>query len=346
MKKILIKLVVLVLSTVMFACGGKKEAEKSQNAVAAPQKRIIKLSTKFVEDEQTAKTLHIVAKKINERLKDSIEIQVFAGGQLPIGKDSMEQVVSGANWISVDGVNFLGDYIPDYNAVTGPMLYTTFDEYLAMTKTDLVTNLNAEAEKKGIKVLSLDYLFGFRSMLTNRVIVTPQDMKGLKIRVPNSQLYMLTIEAMGGNPSPLPFTEVYSAIQQGVIDGLEGSLMTIYGTKIYEVRKNVSLTNHLLGVSAVTISSKLWNELTEEERTVIQEEFYNGSIYNNDETTKLEKEYQLKLEEFGVKFNEVDSSAFNKAAENVFTQFPKWTPGIYGKIMEELNKIRAEQSKK
>lgn len=340
MKKGVLKILMLVLSIFLVGCGGEKEKTDGTQQAKAPQKKVIKMSMKFVEDEQTAKTFHQVANKINDRLKDNLEIQVFTGGQLPIGKDSMEQVVGGANWISVDGINFLGDYVPDYNAVVGPMLYNNFDEYLAMTKSDLVKNLNAEAEKKGIKVLSLDYLFGFRSMLTEKEVKTPEDLKGLKIRVPNSQLYMLTLEAMGANPTPLPFTEVYSGIQQKVVDGLEGSLMTIYGTKIYEVRKQVSLTNHLLGVSAVTISNKVWNELTDEQRKVIEEEIYNGSVYNTDETVKLEKEYQTKLEELGVKFNEVDAVAFNKAIENVFNQFPKWTPGIYNQIMDELNKIR------
>ena len=338
MKKVWKSLSILMFSIVLMACGSKEKTEVVGEKV--PEKIVIKLSTKFVEEEQSAKTLHMVANKINERLKDKVEIQVFSGGQLPIGKDSMEQVVAGANWISVDGLNFLGDYVPDYNAIVGPMLYNTFDEYLAMTKSDLVKKLNSDAEAKGIKVLSLDYLFGFRSMLTEKEIKVPADMKGLKIRVPNSQLYMLTLEAMGANPTPLPFTEVYSGIQQKVVDGLEGSLMSIYGTKIYEVRKQISLTNHLLGVSGVAISSKVWNSLTEEERTIIQEEFDNGALYNTIETEKLEKEYRKQLEESGVKFNEVNSVQFNNAIVDVFTKFPKWTPGIYEEIMKELEKIR------
>lgn len=341
MKKLVTGLTIVLLSIFLMACGSKEKTGTADEKT--PKKKIIKLSTKFVEEEQSAKTLHIVANKINERLKGKVEIQVFTGGQLPIGKDSMEQVVAGANWISVDGLNFLGDYVPDYNAIVGPMLYTSFDEYLAMTKSELVKKLNSDAELKGIKVLSLDYLFGFRSMLTEKEIKVPADMKGLKIRVPNSQLYMLTLEAMGANPTPLPFTEVYSGIQQKVVDGLEGSLMSIYGTKIYEVRKQISLTNHLLGVSGITISTKVWNSLTDEERNIIQEEFDNGALYNTQETIKLEGEYRKQLEGFGVKFNEVNSEAFNVAIVDVFSKFPKWTPGIYDEITKELKKIRANK---
>ncbi len=338
MKKIFKMLTLMVAAVMLFASCGKKE----EGATKGEEKVVIKLSTKFVEDEQTAKSLKKVAAKIMERSNGNIEVQVYPGGQLPIGKDSMEQVVSGANWISVDGLNFIGDYVPDFNAINGPMLYQNFDEYLAMTQSDLVKNLKAEAEKKQIKVLSLDYLFGFRSMLTDKEVKVPEDLNGVKVRVPTSQLYMYTLEAMGANPTPLPFTEVYSGIQQGVVDGLEGSLMTIYGTKIYEVRKQVSLTNHLLGVSAVCISKQVWEGLTEEQRTIIQEEFNAGAKYNNDVTVELEKEYKVKLEELGVKFNEVDLAAFNKETSKVFSKFPKWTPGIYDEIMKELEVIRSK----
>jgi TRAP-type transport system periplasmic protein len=145
MKKIFKMLTLLVAATMLFvSCGKKEEAVKE----SGEKKVVIKLSTKFVQDEQTAKSLVIVAEKIKERSNGSVEIQVYAGGQLPIGKDSMEQVANGANWISVDGLNFIGDYVPDFNAINGPMLYKNFDEYLAMTQSDLVKNLKAEAGKK------------------------------------------------------------------------------------------------------------------------------------------------------------------------------------------------------
>ena len=253
----------------------------------------------------------------------------------------MEQVVQGSDWILVDGINFLGDYVPDYNAVTGPFLYQTFDEYLAMTQTELVQNLNKQAEEQGIKVLSVDWLFGFRSMMTKKPIKTPDDMKGLNIRVPTSQLYTYTIEAMGGNPVAMPYPDTYAAIQQGVIDGVEGSIMTYYGTKQYENVKEYSLTNHLLGVSAVTISTKVWDSLTDEQRTIITEEFEKGKEDNLAETIRLEKEYEQLLKAEGVNFHEVDADAFLKAAAPVYTRFDKWTPGIYEQLVKELEIIKA-----
>ena len=335
MKKILSLIFLSLLTLALVACGGKKEEAKQEA-------RVIKVTTKFVDDEQTAKSLVKVVEAINKRSNGSLELQLFTSGTLPIGKDGMEQVANGSDWILVDGVNFLGDYVPDYNAVTGPMLYQSFEEYLRMVKTPLVQDLNAQALEKGIKVLSLDWLFGFRNIETKKAIKTPEDMKGLKLRVPTSQLYTFTIEAMGGNPVAMPYPDTYAALQQGVIDGLEGSILSFYGTKQYENVKEYSLTRHLLGVSAVCISKKCWDSLTDEERTIIQEEFDKGAEDNLTETEKLEDEYAQKLKDNGVTFHEVDAEAFNKAVAPVYDKFPKWTPGIYDKIMENLTQIRED----
>jgi len=343
MKKFLSILLVLALCFSMAACSGGAEANSDDQETTASSEnveaRVIKVSTKFVDDEQTAISLKKVVEAINERSNGSLELQLFTGGILPIGKDGMEQVVQGSEWILVDGVNFLGDYVPDYNAVTGPFLYQSFDQYLAMTKTPLVEDLNAQAAEQGIKVLSLDWVFGFRSMMTNKPIKTPDDMNGLNIRVPTSQLYTYTIEAMGANPVAMPYPDTYAALQQGVIDGVEGSIMTYYGTKQYENVKEYSLTNHLLGVSAVSISTKVWDSLTDEQRTIIAEEFEKGTQDNLAETNKLESEYVDLLKAENVNFNQVDAAAFQKAAAPVFEKFDKWTPGIYDEILKELEKI-------
>lgn len=343
MKKFLAILLVLAMTLSLVACGGTDADTPTDGGDAGEkvEKKVIKVSTKFVDEEQTAKSLKKVVEAVNERSNGSLELQLFTGGVLPIGKDGMEQVVQGSDWILVDGVNFLGDYVPDYNAVTGPFLYKSFDEYFAMMQTPLVKGLNQKLEDDhGVKVLSLDWVFGFRSMMTDKPIKTPEDMDGLNIRVPTSQLYTYTIEAMGGNPVAMPYPDTYAAIQQGVINGVEGSIMTYWGTGQYENVKEYSLTNHLLGVSAVTISTKLWDELSEEQRTIIEEEFQNGRDDNLAETIKLEEEYAEKLKDAGVNFHEVDTDAFMEATAPVFTKFDKWTPGIYDEIMKELEVIK------
>ncbi|WGV98414.1 C4-dicarboxylate TRAP transporter substrate-binding protein [Vibrio sp. YMD68] len=314
----------------------------SGSAMAASQDPVnINMSLVFTQNELLTKELIKVTEKIRTRTDGGVNIKVFPGGQLPVYKDNLEQVVNGADWIAVEDLSYLGDYVPDFAALAGPMLYNSYDEYLAMMKTDFVADLTQQAEDKGIKILNADYMFGFRHMITNKEIKNSADMKGMRIRVPGSQLFISTLSSMGASPASLPFPETYAGVQQGVVDGLEGSILTMYSTKMYEVAKNMSFTKHFLGTVGLYISPKVWDKLTPEQQTIVMEELEAGAVSNTSELVKLDAEYMQKLEDLGVTFNEVDTAEFGKLTADVYNQFPAWSEGIHATINAELEKIRA-----
>ncbi len=334
MKKLIVGL--LAATTLLVGCG---KDEKPATDVVKPID--INMSLVFTQNELLTKELIKVTDTIRERSAGSVNIKVFPGGQLPVYKDNLEQVVNGANWIAVEDLSYLGDYVPDFAALAGPMLYNTYDEYLALMKSDFVADLKKQTEEKGIKVLNADYMFGFRNMITNKEIKTAADLKGMKIRVPGSQLFIKTLAAMTASPAAIPFPETYAGVQQGVVDGLEGSILTMYSTKIYEVAKNMSLTKHFLGTVGIYISPKLWAKFTPEQQAIITDEFAKGALSNTEQLIKLDEEYTQKLKDLGVKFNEVDTAEFNRLTGEVYKQFPTWSSDIHQKIMKELEVIRA-----
>ena len=301
----------------------------------------INLSLVFTENELLTQELVKVTENIRERTEGGVDITVFPGGQLPVYKDNLEQVVNGANWIAVEDLTYVGDYVPDFAALAGPMLYNNYDEYLSMMDTELVAQLTAQAEEKGIKILNADYMFGFRHMITNKEIKTPADLDGMKIRVPKSQLFISTLGAMGASPTSLPFPETYAGVQQGVVDGLEGSILTMYSTKIYEVANTMSLTKHFLGTVGIYISPVLWEKFSADQQQIILEELAAGAESNTANLIKLDEEYTQKLIDLGVIFNEADTAAFNELTAGVYGEFPQWSDGIHATIMQELEKIRA-----
>lgn len=300
----------------------------------------LKLSHVFSPDEQLTKSMDEVATHIKEKTGGAVIIETYPQAQLPTYKDGIEMVVRGARFISVEDPSFLGDYVPDFKALYGPMLYDNYDEYVQMTKTELVQKMKADAEAKGIKILALDYIYGFRNVITDLEIRTPEDLKGIKLRTPGSKSYIDTLRAMGATAVPLPWGETLSAAQQGVVDGLEGSEFTNIGTKVYEVKKNVALTKHILGTAGVYISTEVWNDMPEEYRIIVEEEFIAGAQRMNAKMTADHSAVVAELEGYGVKFNEVDREAFNKAVAPVFETMSDLTPGIYEKIMAELAKMR------
>ena len=305
MKKFRVLSLLSVLAFIMLftACGGEKKAAEEKKAEPLE----IKVSYIFKENEPTHIAMKEATDAINQRLEGQVKFVLFPNGQLPVYKDGLQQVVRGADFIDVDDLSYIGDYVPEFTALAGPMLYQNYDEYVKLMHSDLVA-----------------------------------DLKGMKIRVPASKLFIDTLNAMGASAVPMSFSETISALQQNVIDGLEGSYATNYLTKTYELRKNMSLTKHFLGTAGVYISTKVWDKLTDEQKAIIQEEFDKAAENNNKNLVELDKELVKNLEDAGVKINEVNLPEFAKLVEPIYKNIGI-TEEFYKQLMNEMEKIRTEQ---
>lgn len=330
MKKLLVSaLVIAVVFASLFATGAKEEKTEENYHL------VLKLSHVFAPGEALTTAMDSIAKNIYDRTGGAIEIQTFPQGQLAVYKDGVEQVVRGANFISVEDPSYLGDYVPDFNILAGPMLVKSFDEYEYLLKSDEVKEMFAAAEQKGIKILNLDYIFGFRSMMTNKVITTPEDLKGMQIRTPLSQLYVDTLNHMGATAVPLPFSETISAVQQGVVDGLEGTIDAYKSNGSAEVAKKMALTRHLLGVCGAYISPKVWANIPPKYQDIIQEEFNKGAEEMVKAVSEGEAATRKMLEtEMGITFNEVDTEAFQERVAPIYENMQGVTPGRYQRFKE------------
>lgn len=314
----------------------------SANAQAADDyKLVLRLSHVFSPAEQLTKSMDEVAGIIKEKTNGAITIHTYPQGQIATYKDGVEQVVRGANFISVEDPSYIGDYVPDFKALVGPMMYDNYDEYVELVRnTQLVADMKKAAEAKGIKILALDYIFGFRNVITDKVITTPEDLKGVKLRTPGSKLFIDTLTAMGATATPLPWGETLSAVQQGVVEGLEGSEFTNIGTKVYEIRKNVALTRHFLGTCGVYISTDVWAKIPPKYQQIMEEEFAAGALRMVELLKSQHGGVVKELESYGVKFNEVDKPAFKAATARIYDEIPGLTPGVYNSLVDELTKIR------
>ncbi len=302
---------------------------------------VLRLSHVFAPKEELTHFMELVAQRITDKTHGAVKIMTFSQGQIAAYKDSVEMVARGAHFISVEDPSYIGDYVPEFTALVGPMLYQNYDEYIALIKTPLVQGWVNKLEQKGIKVLSLQYIFGFRNLITDQVITTPDDLAGVKLRTPGSKLFIETINAMGANATPLPWGETFSAVQQGVVDGLEGSEFTNLGTKVYETgKKNVALTNHFLGTCGVYISTEVWQKIPEKYQKIIADEFNRGA---DEMVTLLKTKHSQVVEALqsnGVQFNDIDRAAFEQKTRPLFQTLPGVNVAMYNQIQAELHKIR------
>lgn len=304
---------------------------------------VLRLSHVFSPKEDLAISMETVAQQVLEKTNGAVEILTYPQGQIATYKDGVEMVVRGAYFISVEDPSYIGDYMPEFTALVGPMLYRNYEEYTSLVKSNLVQGWIEKLEGKGIKVLSLQYIFGFRNVITDRVIRTPEDLKGLKLRTPGSKLFIETINAMGATATPLPWGETFSAIQQGVVDGLEGSDFTNASTKVYETgKKNVALTNHFLGAAGVYISTDVWGKIPRQYQIVIEDTFTDEAINLVQRLQARHADVVAELESHGVQFNEVDRPAFEKRTIELYKTLPGVDMSMYNQIQVELDKIRTQ----
>lgn len=326
----------LVILCLVMGCSEKKTDDEF--------KIVLRLSHVFSPKEDLAISMENVAKNVVEKTNGAVKILTYPQGQIATYKDGVELVVRGAYFISVEDPSYIGDYVPEFTALVGPMLYRDYDEFISLVKTPLVQGWIKKAETKGIKVLSMQYIFGFRNLITDKVVKTPDDLKGVKLRTPGSKLFIETLNAMGATATPLPWGETFSAIQQGVVDGLEGSEFTNVGTKVYETgKKNVALTNHFLGVAGVYISTEVWSKIPLKYRTIVENEFITESNVMVNLLKSKHATVVKELEEHGVKFNTVDRPSFEARTSSLFSTLPGVNIEMYDQIQNELKKIRSER---
>ena len=337
MKKVFrVFLIVALFAAITMAAfaGGKPQAG---------DKITFRMSHVFSVHQATHIALDDASKKITERTNGQIEIAIFPENQIAVGVDGVEQCIRGAYFINVYDPGCMGNWVPDYNALIGPMLYSNPEEYSAMCQTEFAKSLNRKAEQNGLKVLALDYNFGMRNVvMTKTQLKSINDLQGVKIRVPNNALWIDTFNALGAAPVGMVWSEVYNALQAGVVDALESSTSDIFDNQLNEVTKYVTKTAHFVGTGAVILSKAVWDKLTPEQQKIMEEEFIRGAKLNNDMNTADEAEAQKKLEALGMVFNEIDLTQFRQRAKTWFDNNKNITPGVYDTIMAELNKIRGK----
>jgi len=189
------------------------------------------------------------------------------------------------------------------------------------------SKLEPEVERKGLKVLAV-WENGFRQITNSkRPIKVPADLAGIKLRVPGGKWRVKMFQAYGANPSPMKFSEVFTALQTGVMDGEENPLTQIYSAKFQEVQKYLSLSGHVYTPAYVTVGSAHWNTLPADVRKVVEDTAKETQAYVYEVAARDDDELLGKLKSAGMQVNDVDKNAFVAASKTIYDEFGKEVPG-------------------
>jgi tripartite ATP-independent transporter DctP family solute receptor len=187
--------------------------------------------------------------------------------------------------------------------------------------------INPEAEKKGLRVIAV-WENGYRHITNSkRPIKGPADLSGIKLRVPEGKWRVKMFQAYGANPSPMKFSELFTALQTGVMDGQENPFTQIYSAKLHEVQKFLSLSGHVYTPAYVTVGTRKWESLPADVRKVLEDTAKETQAFVYELAAKEEAELLGKIKAAGVQVNEVDKDAFVKASGPIYDEFGKEVAG-------------------
>lgn len=281
-------------------------------------KRIIRISHAQSETHPEHIGLLKFKEYVEENLGDKYEVQIFPNEILGAAQRAIELTQTGAIDFVVAGTANLETFADVYEIFSMPYLFTSEDAYHeVMNDTDYMNQIYESTDEAGFRVLTW-YNAGTRNFYAKTPINTPEDLKGLKIRVQQSPASVQMMEAFGAAASPMSFGEVYTAIQQGVIDGAENNELALTNNKHGEVAKYFSYNKHQMVPDMLIGNLKFLNSLSDEEREVFEEAARLSTEVELEEWDgQVEEAKRIAEEDMGVEFIDVDIQAFKDQVAGV-----------------------------
>ena len=304
-------------------------------AVAMPVvAEVLKFGHVYEVSEPYHKWALWAADEVKARTNGRVEIQVFPASSLGKEQDLYQGLALG----SVD-MTYTGSFYAsrDYGPMaisSAPFMFRDFAHWNAWRASPFYREVkDAFTAKTGNVVLALIY-YGERHVTANRPVRVPADMKGMKFRTPDSPMYTMFPRAVGANPTPIAFAEVYLALQNGTVDGQENPLPTILAKRFYEVNKNISLTGHMTDSLVTLVAPGTWRKLPEADRKILAEVFAEAAVKCTDDIRAAEASLATEFAtKYGVNVIRVDRKPFQDAlAKELQASNLPWTPEQYQKV--------------
>jgi len=302
-------LTIMCLSVALVGCG------KRENA------RVLKLAHGLSTEHPVHKGMVFMAEKVAEKSDGAMRVDIYPSGQLGSEKECLEQLQNGELAMTKTSSSPMESFVDEMKVLGLPYIFRDREHYWKVLLGPVGKELLAAGTSKGLKGLCY-YDAGARSFYTVKTPVsTPADLAGLLIRVQKSPVAVDMVKAMGASATPIDWGDLYTALQQGTVDGAENNPPSVYTSKHYEICKYYVLDEHTMPPDVLLISHIIWKRLTPEEQTILQEAVDESFTYQRELWAEFEQQSMDEIQKAGVDVREVDKAPFRAKVQDMLREY-------------------------
>jgi tripartite ATP-independent transporter DctP family solute receptor len=284
---------------------------------AQAQTRTIKFANQNAKGTPIVMGMERFAELVDKKSGGKLKVQVYPGGALGSDQANISALQGGTLEMAAMNSGIFASLVKDFAIYDFPFLFATPREADAVVDGPFGQSLHRKLEEKGVVGLGY-YELGFRELTNSkRPIHKVEDIAGLKLRVIPNPINVDWVKALGANPTPLPFPELYAALEQGAVDGQENPVATIKGAKLYEVQKYMTLTNHQYNPQSIAVSKKFWDSLTPADHKVLQEAAAESVAYERTQSRAALQSGLEDLKKGGMQVTELPPAEIAKFREKM-----------------------------
>jgi tripartite ATP-independent transporter DctP family solute receptor len=325
-----------VPALLLAGCGGGGSASSSQPAASGIQERTIKAGIGLNEDHPEGQGLKKFAELVSEKSGGKLKVQPYYAAQLGDDKKMTEALQGGMQEITIPSTSPLVGMIKEFGIFDFPFVFNDEKEADAVLDGPLGQKLLEKLPAHNL--IGLGYWEnGFRNLTNSKhPVAKAEDFRGLKIRTMQNQIHLEAFQALGANPTPMAFSEVFSALESKTVDGQENPLATIKSSKFNEVQPYLSVTKHVYTPFVFLVSKKFWDKLSPEEQQILKEAAVEAGTYQREMNRAENRKALEDLKAAGMQVNEVSKEEMARMQEIIKPVIDKFAQEIGEDLVKEM----------
>lgn len=309
-KGLLPKVLFILLLFFIISCGKEKDVT------------VIKLGHGLSVSHPVHKAMEFLGKRLKEKSGSSVQIEIYPNQQLGTERECLELLQIGSLGMTKVSTGVLENFVPELKVFGLPFLFRDKNHRYNVLEGEIGENLLDASLPKRLKGLTF-YDAGSRSFYSKSPMAKPEDLKGLKLRVMESTTAMNMVTSLGGSPTPIAWGELYTALQQGIVDGAENNLPSFYLSRHYEVCKYLMLDEHSALPDELLISTLVWNKLSPQEQKWVKEAAMESLEFQKKIWQEAELEALSEVQKAGVIVTTPDKESFRELVKPMYEEFSK-----------------------